>query len=422
MTKSEAELKCGLLGRRLTHSFSPLIHSFAGSYGYLLFEQEPENVDDFIKNGDYDCINVTIPYKENAYRLCDVLSDEAAEIKAVNTMVRKEGKLYGYNTDYYGFVGLLKKNGIDVSSKKCIVLGSGGASKMAVYALSNLGASYVKVVSRTGDVNYGNVYNVCTDAEIIVNTTPVWMYPNIDDTPIDIAGFSKCEAVVDIIYNPSETKLLHEAKKLGIRTANGLYMLAAQGIKAASFFTGRDMPEELSDKVCKVVEAQTKNVVLIGMPGCGKSYVGSKIASILNREFIDIDKVIEEREKRTIPDIFAVDGEEYFRKVESAVTAEFCGRSGLVISTGGGVVTREENCFPVRCNSVVCWIKRDIRHLPTAGRPVSEKTSAEALFAARREKYKTWCDYSFDIKSSEQGISEVAAEECAGEIVRVAVE
>lgn len=419
MIKNEFDLKCGLLGRHLTHSFSPLIHSFAGSYSYLLFEQEPENVDEFIKNGDYDCINVTIPYKENAYRLCDVLSDEAAAIKAVNTLVRRDGKLYGYNTDYYGFVGLLKRNSIGVEGKKCAVLGSGGASKMAVYALSNLGADCVKVVSRSGDVNYSNVYDICADFEIIINTTPVGMYPDIDAVPIDIARFSKCEAVVDIIYNPSETKLLHRAKKLGMKTANGLYMLAAQGIKAASFFLDRDMPEELSDKVCCAVEAQTKNIVLIGMPGCGKSFVGQKVAELLGREFVDLDKVIEEREKRAIFDIFATDGEDCFRAVETAVTADFCKKSGLVISTGGGVVTREANYFPVKCNSTVCYIKRDISHLPTDGRPVSQKTSAEVLFEARREKYETWCDCSFDIESSPHGISAEAAEKCAREIAEV---
>ncbi len=418
MKSPEGKLKCGLLGRHLTHSFSPLIHSFAGDYSYKLFEIEPENADDFIRNGDYDCINVTIPYKENAYRVCDVLSEEAKEIKAVNTVCRKGGRLCGFNTDYFGFIALLKKYEIEVTDKKCIVLGSGGASKMAVYALGKLGAKSVTVISRSGAANYDNVYDICADTEVVINTTPVGMYPNVDETPIDISKFTKCEAVCDVIYNPATTRLLYEAKQLGVKTANGLYMLAGQGIKAGSLFTDKELPDSLIDDVCRAVASKTANIVLIGMPGCGKSFVGSIIAEKLGRQFIDIDAEIEKSEKRSIPDIFAKDGEEYFRSIETRVTARFCKQSGLVISTGGGVVTREENHFPVKCNSVVIYIKRDINVLPTDGRPVSQSTPIAEIYNARREKYETWCDFSVEIESDENGISKENAQRCADEICR----
>lgn len=419
MIKKESELRCGLLGRKLGHSFSPLIHSFAGDYSYELFEVEPENADDFIKNGEYDCINVTIPYKENAYRLADVLSEDAKAIGAVNTLVRRDGKLYGYNTDYFGFLALLKKNNVDPCCKKCLVLGTGGAAKMVCYALYKLNASSITSVSRNGEINYSNVYENCADAEIVINTTPVGMYPEISSAPVEISKFLKCEAVVDIIYNPSVTKLLFDAAKCGMKTANGLYMLSAQGIKAGEFFTGRTIDDSIIDKVTDAVEQKTKNIVLIGMPGCGKSYIGSKVAEFSGRDFIDLDKAIEEREKRTIPEIFAENGEEYFRKVETLITAEFCAKSGLVIATGGGVVTREENLFPVKCNSIVCYVKRPLNNLPTDGRPLSQKTSVEVLFEQRKEKYESWSDFSIEVPNSEDGISEEVAMACAKKIVNM---
>lgn len=421
MTKAESELRCGLLGRKLGHSFSPIIHSFAGEYSYELFEVEPENADEFIRNGAYDCINVTIPYKENAFRCADVLSDEAQAIGAVNTLVRRDGKLYGYNTDYFGFVALLNKNGIDPCGKKCMVLGTGGAAKMVVFALGKLNAKSITSVSRSGEINYENVYTECSDVEIVINTTPVGMYPEISDSPIDISKFEKCEAVVDIIYNPSVTKLLFDAKRCGMKTANGLYMLSAQGIKAGEFFTGRTIPDNVIDRVNVEVERLTKNIVLIGMPGCGKSYIGSEIAEITGKEFVDIDEIIVEREKRPISTIFEKDGEDYFRKIESEITAEFCAKSDLVIATGGGVVTREENLFPVKCNSTVCYIKRPLSNLPTDGRPLSQKTPVEVLFEQRKEKYESWSDISIEVPYSDNGISEDVAIACAEKIVDMSI-
>ena len=216
--KPEKDLKCGLLGRKLGHSFSPQIHASCAEYGYKLFEVEPENADGFIRNGDYDCINVTIPYKENAYRMCDVLSEAAAEMKSVNTIVRaKDGKIHGFNTDFKGFTEMLKKAGCDANGKECVVLGSGGASKTCVYALKKLNAGSVTVVSRSGDVNYENIYDVCENAQIVINATPVGMYPNVDDSPVALSKFKKLEFAGDLIYNPSVTRFIAEAKELGVK-------------------------------------------------------------------------------------------------------------------------------------------------------------------------------------------------------------
>ena len=389
-------LRCGLIGRKLSHSFSPLIHSFAGNYDYRLIEIEPENADDFILNGEYDCINVTIPYKENAYRLCDELSEEARMIGAVNTLVRRGGKLFGYNTDFYGFKATFERMGINPSGKKCVVLGSGGASKMAVYALKTMSAEAVAVVSRSGVVNYVNVYDECRDAEIIVNTTPKGMYPEADESPLDISKFGRCEFVFDLIFNPSVTRLLYDAGRCGIKTAGGLYMLVAQGLKAGELFTGNIFEAGLADKVYAKVTEQTMNLVLIGMPGCGKSSVGREAAKLLQREFVDVDEFIENEEGRTIPEIFRSQGEAAFREIETKATERICKRSGLVIATGGGVVTRPDNYFWLACNGVVCYLKRPLEELTDEGRPVSQSKGIKKIYEERRGFYETWCDFSVE--------------------------
>ena len=395
--KKEKDLVCGLLGRKLGHTFSPLIHKAAGEYNYGIFEREPEEVADFFKKGNYDAINVTVPYKIDALNACQVLSEEARAIGAVNTVVRKEGKLYGYNTDYFGFVYMLEKAGVSPFGKKCLVPGSGGASKTVVAALSRLGAESVSVVSRSGDVNYDNVYEKCKDAEIIVNTTPVGMFPDVNKKPLDISKFASCEFVGDVIYNPSVTRILYEAQRLGIKTANGLDMLVAQGVKASAFFTGRDeMKSELIPEICAEVKKKTVNIVLIGMPGCGKSSVGHLLAEKLGREFVDIDKEIEKRQNCTVPEIFARGGEEEFRRIETEVTEDVCKRSGLVIATGGGVVTRPENQFSLKCNGFTVYVKRDIESLPTDGRPLSAAKGREKLFSERKHLYEGWGDITAD--------------------------
>lgn len=395
--KNEKDLVCGLLGRKLGHTFSPLIHKAAGEYSYGIFEREPEEVADFFKNGNYDAINVTVPYKIDALNACQVLSEEARAIGAVNTVVRKEGKLYGYNTDYFGFVYMLEKAGVSPFGKKCLVLGSGGASKTVVAALSRLGAESVSVVSRSGDVNYDNVYEKCKDVEIIVNTTPVGMFPDVNKKPLDISKFASCEFVGDVIYNPSVTRILYEAQRLGIKTANGLDMLVAQGVKASAFFTGRDeMKSELIPEICAEVKKKTVNIVLVGMPGCGKSSVGRLLAQKLGREFVDIDKEIEKRQNCTVPEIFARGGEEEFRRIETEVTEDVCKRSGLVIATGGGVVTRPENQFSLKCNGFTVYLKRDIESLSTDGRPLSAAKGREKLFSERKHLYEGWSDITAD--------------------------
>jgi shikimate dehydrogenase len=312
-------------------------------------------------------------------------------------VVRKEDRLYGYNTDYFGFVYMLEKAGVSPLGKKCLVLGSGGASKTVVAALSRLGAESVSVVSRSGDVNYDNVYEKCKDAEIIVNTTPVGMFPEVNKKPLDISKFASCEFVGDVIYNPAVTRILYEAKKLGIKTANGLDMLVAQGVKASAFFTGRDeMKSELIPEICAEVKKKTVNIVLIGMPGCGKSSVGRLLAEKLGREFVDIDKEIEKRQNCTVPEIFARGGEDEFRRIETEVTEDVCKRSGLVIATGGGVVTRPVNHFSLKCNGFTVYVKRDIESLATDGRPLSAAKGREKLFSERKHLYEGWGDITAD--------------------------
>lgn len=395
----ESEMRCGLLGRKLGHSFSPLIHSMMAEYDYQLFEREPEEADDFIRNGPYDAMNVTIPYKENAYRICDVLSKEAEAIGAVNTVVRKDGKLYGYNTDWYGFKGMLEKSGAEPAGRKCLVLGSGGSAKTAVYTLKMMGAASVTIISRSGEENYENLYERHGDAEIIINTTPKGMFPNSGEAAlIDIKRFPSCIFVGDLIFNPAMTRLLYEAKRLGIRTSSGygLYMLVLQAVQAYEFFTGNRSEEGIGDKIFRAVEEQTRNLILIGMPGCGKTSVGLALAEKMGRPFVDLDKVIEEREGVTIPEIFAERGEDAFREIEKEVTAEICKQSGLVVSTGGGVVTRPENYFSLACNGLICYLRRPVEGLSTSGRPVSQSRGTAALYEERKAFYEGWCDFFAD--------------------------
>lgn len=396
---TESGMRCGLLGRKLGHSFSPLIHGMLASYDYRLFEREPGEADDFLRNGPYDAINVTIPYKENAYRVCDVLSPEAEAIGAVNTVVRKDGRLRGYNTDWYGFREMLRKTGGEPAGKKCLILGSGGSAKTVSYTLRLMGAASVTVISRSGADNYENLYERHGDAEMIINTTPKGMFPNSgEEALIEIGRFPRCVYVGDLIFNPAMTRLLYEAKQRGIRTSEGygLYMLVQQAVKACELFTGRPRAPEAGDLVFRRVREQTQNLILIGMPGCGKTSVGLALAERMGRRFADVDRVIEEREGCTIPEIFAGRGEEAFRRIETEVTAELGRQSGLVISTGGGVVTRPENYFSLACNGRICYLKRPVEGLPTGGRPVSQSRGNAALYEERRALYEGWCDFSVD--------------------------
>ena len=384
-------MQCGLLGRKLGHSYSPQIHNLLGDYSYVLFEKEPEELKNFLKNGEFSGLNVTIPYKKEVIPYLSELSPTAQKMGCVNTILRRsDGTLYGHNTDYFGFTSLVRHAGLSVTGKKVLVLGSGGASNTAVAALKDLGASPV-VISRSGENNYQNLHRH-TDAAAIVNTTPVGMYPNTGVSPIDLALFPHLEGVLDVIYNPARTQLLLDAEKLGIPRENGLWMLVAQAKEAAEVFTGGKISDEVIEKIYRELSHQMKNIVLIGMPGCGKSTIGTLLAEKLGRTLADADEKIISLAGKSIQDIFAQDGEPTFRDWETKALAELGKQSGLVIATGGGCVTQKRNYPLLHQNGYLIWLERDYSVLPTDGRPLSQANDLGKMYAARKPLYEAFAD------------------------------
>ena len=400
-------MKCGLLGRKLGHSYSPQIHGLLGDYSYALFEKEPEELASFLKDGDFTGINVTIPYKKDVIPYLDALSPAAQKIGSVNTIVRRaDGSLFGHNSDYFGFVSLVKHSGIAVEGKKVLVLGSGGTSNMVVTALRDLGAAPV-VISRSGENNYGNLH-LHSDASVIVNATPVGMYPNTGVSPIDLRRFPALTGVLDVIYNPAKTQLLLDAEKLGIPHENGLWMLVAQAKEAAEYFTGKKLPDSCIEKIHGILSRQMKNVVLIGMPGCGKSTIGNLLARKLGRKFVDADEEIIQLAGKSIPEIFAQDGEEIFREWETMALEHLGKQSGLVIATGGGCVTRQRNYPALHQNGSIVWLERDLSLLPTDGRPLSQSNRLEEMYAVRKPMYEAFADVRVaNTRSPENTVTEI---------------
>ncbi len=387
-------MKCGLLGRKLSHSYSPEIHRHLGDYEYSLIEREPEELDVFFAEANFDAINVTIPYKETVMAYCDSIDSEALAVGSVNTIVKKDGKLCGYNTDYFGFRSMLERL-TDVRGKKVLVLGSGGSSKTVCAVVRDIGGTPT-VISRTGENNYSNLERHYGDTDVIVNTTPVGMYPNNLVSPLELSEFSSLSAVIDIIYNPSKTKLLLDAERLGIPSVNGLYMLVAQAKRASELFTGKRIDDAVCDGIVSSIRRELLSIVLVGMPGSGKSVVGRSIAKKLGREFIDCDREITKRVGRTPAEIISTDGEAEFRRIESLVLADICKLSSRVIATGGGTVTVRENFDVMRQNSVVIWLCRELSELPTKGRPLSAggDGTLERLYDARKDAYAAASDFS----------------------------
>lgn len=384
-------MQCGLLGRKLGHSYSPQIHNLLGDYSYVLFEKEPEELENFLKNGDFSGLNVTIPYKKEVIPYLSELSPTAKKMGCVNTVLRRsDGTLYGHNTDYFGFTSLVRHAGLSIAGKKVLVLGSGGASNTAVAALKDLGASPV-VISRSGENNYGNLH-LHRDAAVIVNTTPVGMYPNTGVSPIDLGRFPHLEGVLDVIYNPARTQLLLDAEKLGIPRENGLWMLVAQAKEAAEVFTGGKISDEVIEKIYRQLSHQMKNIVLIGMPGCGKTTIGTLLAEKLGRTLADADEKIISLAGKSIPDIFAQDGEPTFRDWETKALTELGKQSGLVIATGGGCVTQKRNYPLLHQNGYLVWLERDCSVLPTDGRPLSQANDLGKMYAARKPLYEAFAD------------------------------
>ncbi len=388
-------MKCGLLGRKLGHSYSPQIHSYLGDYPYVLFEKEPEEIEDFLKNGDFTGINVTMPYKKDVMPFLDELSPAAVKMGAVNTIVRRgDGTLFGHNTDYFGFRSLVKHSGIAVEGKKVLVLGSGGASGTAVNALEKLGAQTI-VISRSGENNYDNLH-LHQDASVIVNTTPVGMYPNTGIAPLDLKRFPHLEGVLDVVYNPARTQILLDAEALGLPNENGLWMLVAQAKEAAEYFTGTPIDDSVIAEIHRKLSRQMQNIVLIGMPGCGKSTVGAALADALGRTLMDADTEIIRLAGKPIPAIFYQDGEEAFRQWETKALEILGKQSGLILATGGGCVTKARNFPLLHQNGRIFWLQRDLRVLPADGRPLSQTNSMEEMFMVRRPMYQAFADLSID--------------------------
>ncbi len=386
----------GLLGEKLGHSFSPKIHALLGDTPYDLYEKHPHELEEFLLHGDLAGMNVTIPYKKTVMPYCTALTDIARRIGSVNTLVRRaDGSLLGDNTDYYGFDCLLQRAGIDPKGKKALVLGSGGASLTVQMVLRDREAGQVIVVSRSGVDNYDNLHRHA-DAELIVNTTPVGMYPKNGASPVDLRMFSNCSAVVDVIYNPARTALMLQAEELGIPCAGGLTMLVAQAMRSAERFLGRDFSDHTLDRVLHTLEKDTENIVLIGMPGCGKSSLGRALAEKLGKPFVDADQEIIRQAGKSIPDIFAQEGENGFRRRETEVLRRLGSQSGLVIATGGGCVTREENKPLLRQNGKLIWVRRPVAVLPTQGRPLSQRGNLEEMARERMPLYAELADHIID--------------------------
>ena len=385
----------GLLGRKLGHSYSPQIHAMLGQYKYKLYEKEPDQLEDFLKYSPFDGINVTIPYKKDVLPYCAVLSDSAKKLGSVNTIIRRtDGSLLGHNTDYFGFLSMLNKTGICVNKKKVLVLGSGGASITAVTVLKELGAQVV-VISRSGYDNYSNIKRH-SDAAVIVNATPVGMYPHTGISPVSLDMFPNLVGVMDMIYNPARTELLQQAEKRGLIAENGLWMLVAQAKESAEWFTKKIISEEIIPFIYRKLQLQMQNIILIGMPGSGKSTIGKLLAKRLNRAFVDTDTKIAELAGRSIPDIFANCGEEAFRNLETEVLANWGKASSLVIATGGGCVTKQHNHPLLHQNGILVWVQRDISLLPTQERPLSDPNKMQSMYKARKPLYTAFADITIN--------------------------
>ncbi len=387
-------MNTGLLGRTLGHSYSPLIHRLFGDPSYELFPREPEEVEALLLQGSWDGLNVTIPYKKDAARLCRVLTPLAKELGSVNTLYKDaEGRLCGHNTDWSGFLFMTRQLKTNWAGKKALVLGTGGASVTVQSVLKFLGCQVV-VISRQGEYHYGNLH-LHKDASFVVNATPVGMYPNNGAAPLSLEQFPALEGVLDLIYNPVRTALCLEAETLGIPFVSGLSMLVAQAAEARKYWDGAEIPEEVCATVCAQVRQSMENLVLIGMPGSGKTTVGQLLARALDRPFVDTDQLLAEK-IGSVPEFLTKYGEEAFRKEETAVLAEAGKRSGLVLATGGGVVTRRENYPLLHQNGQIIWLRRPLEALSTEGRPLSQRDGVNALYEQREPLYRQFADLTVD--------------------------
>ena len=389
-------MRCGLLGERLGHSYSPQIHAELADYEYRLYEKAPEAVEDFVRHGDWHGLNVTIPYKKTVIPFCDELSETAETIGSVNTLLRREdGTIFGDNTDAFGFETLLNKTlPGSIAGQKALVLGTGGASVTVCAVLRRHGAEVV-TVSRSGENNYQNL-DRHADAKLLVNTTPVGMFPENGVSPVDLSAFRKLQCVLDVVYNPARTALLLQAEARGIPHAGGLTMLVAQAKRSSEIFLGNTLPDGEITRITRLLSGSMQNIVLIGMPGCGKSTVGALLSKRLDRPLLEADAELVKAAGIRIPMIFENEGEAGFRRRETATLAELGKRSGAVISTGGGCVTRAENYPLLHQNGTIIWLRRDLDKLAREGRPLSVNADLSAMYTVREPLYAHFADFTVD--------------------------
>lgn len=406
----DENFKFGLIGESLSHSKSKEIHQLFERYDYNLKNLKPSEVEGFFEKKNFRGINVTIPYKELSIKYLDQVDPLAREIGAVNTIVNKGGELFGYNTDYLGFDYSLKYYGLDLKDKKILILGSGGASKMLQKLVADRGAKRLVVISRRGENNYENLEKF-SDFNLIINASPVGMYPNNMECKVDLKIFKNLEAVIDLIYNPLKTKLILDGKKLGIKTMNGLLMLVAQAFFAAELFLDEQLDESLIEKIYFKIKSDMENIALVGMPSCGKTTMARLLSEKLNRDYFDTDKLIEEREGK-IPEIFEKKGEKYFRDLETKVLEELSKKTGIIIATGGGTPLREINRDLLLQNSLVIYLDRDIKNLETEGRPLSKNLETlEKMYGERNKIYQDISHIKIKVIEDEEKTLEKILEE-----------
>lgn len=402
-------MQYGLIGEHLGHSFSKEIHEMLGFYKYELKEVASHTFDYFMKKREFQAINVTIPYKEKVIPYLDEISNQAKRIQAVNTIVNRDGKLYGYNTDYFGLMSLIHRLNIDVANQKVLILGTGGTSKTAQIVCEDLGANPIIKVSRdkkNNAITYEEAYQKHSDARCIINTTPCGMYPNNEDMVIDVTQFSNLLGVIDVIYNPLQSKLVLEARKNNIKAEGGLFMLVEQAIKACEIFIDKQL-DDVAITLFKKFSKVKNNIVLIGMPSCGKSTIGKVIASSLHKTFIDTDEEIEKEIGITISDFLEQKGEKNFRDIEEKTIKEIAKRQNQVIATGGGAVLRKYNIDNLKQNGIIYFINRSLILLtPTPDRPLS--SNIKDLKKKYKERYSLYQSMSDVIINGDGDIMTVA--------------
>ena len=404
-------MKYGCIGEHLKHSFSKEIHNALTDYEYDILEIPKDEFADFTEKRDFSAINVTIPYKEVIIPYMHYIDSHAKEIGAVNTVVNRSGKLYGYNTDFYGMCELIRHAGIELQDKKVVILGTGGTSKTALAvakALLAKGAIRVSRTSREDAISYEELYEKHRDTDVIINTTPCGMFPNISGCAVDISKFTNLSGVIDAVYNPLRSTMVLDAKKQKVPAEGGLYMLVAQAVRASEIFIDTKYPDGETERIFKKMLRDKENIVLIGMPASGKTTVGNILAKKMNRQIIDTDELIVRREGKAISDIFRENGEDYFRRAESDVISEVSSMTGVIISTGGGAVLRESNVDSLKKNGRLYFIDRPLEALiPTSDRPLaSTRAAIERRYNERYSTYLSSSDVTIDASSGAEDVAE----------------